>query len=90
MDIVQKVEKKLAGWKGKLLAPCGRLILIKHVLQCVPLHILAEPPKTIISRIESIIANFFWGTSEEGSKYHWVKWMSCFPMNEGGLGIICG
>lgn len=89
-DIVFKLEKKLAGWKGNLLSSGGRLILIKHVLQSLPVHILAafDPPKAIINRMEAIFANFFGGQREEGQKFHWVNWRKCcLPTEEGGLGV---
>lgn len=60
-EIIFKLEKKLAGWKGKLLTSGGRLTLIKHVLQSLPVHILADfdPPKAIINRVEAIFDHFF-------------------------------
>lgn len=60
-DLIVKMEKKLAGWNGKLLSHGSRLTLIKHVLQSVHIHICAafSPPKPVISRLESIFSNFF-------------------------------
>ena len=84
------MKKKLAGWKGRLLSHGGRLILIKRVLQILPTHIFAAftPPKSIINRLERIMANFFWGKGEGGLKYHWVKWDDCCrPTKEGGIGL---
>lgn len=54
-DMVAKIEKKLAGWKGKLLTTGGRLALIKHVLQSVSIHILTafDRPKAVFQRLES-------------------------------------
>lgn len=45
--LIDAVRKKLRGWAGKMLSPGGRLVLIKHVLTAVPLHVLAamDPPK---------------------------------------------
>ena len=89
-DMVFKVEKKLAGWKGRLLSPGGRLILIKHVLQVLSIHVLAaqNPHKSVFRKINSLVANFFWGQGEDGFKYHWVRWGQCtLPIQEGGLGI---
>ena len=71
-DILIKFERKLAGRKSKLLSTGGRIILIKHGLQSLPVYMLADidPPKAILNRIESICANFLWGESEYGLKYH--------------------
>lgn len=62
-DMVQNFERKMAGWKAKLLSTGRRIVLIKHVLQSLPIYSLAalDPPKTVINRINSICANFFYG-----------------------------
>lgn len=41
-------------------------LILTHIIsmeQSMPLHILAafDPPKSVISRVETIFANFFWG-----------------------------
>lgn len=89
-DLIDNVEGKLAGWKAKLLSHGGRLVLIRHVLQSIPIHILAAfaPPKTILHKIDMLFANFFGGHNDEGFKCHWFKWSQCcFPTQEGGIGI---
>ena len=45
-EMLAKFEKKLAGWKSKLLSEGGTIILIKHVLQSLPLYNMAafDPP----------------------------------------------
>ncbi|KAG7945159.1 hypothetical protein I3843_15G138800 [Carya illinoinensis] len=45
--LVEKVSKKLAGWKMHLLSQGGRLILLRHVLFSMPIQLLswARPPK---------------------------------------------
>ena len=60
-ELLAKIEKKLSGGKSKLLSVGGRLILVKHALQSLPLHILAafSPPKTIIRKVETLFAIFY-------------------------------
>ena len=55
-SVLQKFEKKLVGWKSKLLSPGGRIILIMHILQSLPIYMLVatDPPKAILNRIDSI------------------------------------
>ncbi|KAM7481360.1 hypothetical protein LguiB_005943 [Lonicera macranthoides] len=68
----------------------GRLVLIRHVLQSMAIHIMAafEPPKAIMQRIESLFANFFWGQIDGIQKYHWIRWSKCcLHVTEGGLGV---
>ncbi|VFQ69608.1 unnamed protein product [Cuscuta campestris] len=75
---------------SKKLNQMGRLILIKHVLSSIPLHLMAAQriPKSILKSLNRLMANYFWGINEEGPKYHWRKWEKlCFPFEEGGLGL---
>ena len=60
-DMLAKIEKRLAGWKGKLLTQEGRLVLIQHVLQSIPIHVMSafSPPKSVLNRIDSLCAKFF-------------------------------
>ncbi|VFQ84597.1 unnamed protein product [Cuscuta campestris] len=89
-DLVERFEKKLNAWYSKKLNQMGRLILIKHVLSSIPLHLLAAQhlPKSIIKNLNRQMANFFWGAREDGHKYHWRSWNRlCYPFEEGGMGL---
>lgn len=68
--LLAKVQKKLAGWKSKLLSFGGKLILIKHVLHSMPVHLLSmmNLPKGIFAKLKSIFSNFLWGSSAEKKK----------------------
>ncbi|KAG5605817.1 hypothetical protein H5410_027309 [Solanum commersonii] len=78
--LVEKVSKKICGWQTRILSFGGRITLIKHALQSIPIHTMAgiSPPTTTIKYIESIIAQFFWGRDQDKRKYHWasIKTMS--------------
>ncbi|KAK6785843.1 hypothetical protein RDI58_014368 [Solanum bulbocastanum] len=68
----------------------GKYILIKHVLQTLPVYILTvlTPPKGIIKLMERHFSRFFWGSTTDKDKYHWSSWKNmCFLRNEGGLGM---
>ncbi|XP_059301925.1 uncharacterized protein LOC132053847 [Lycium ferocissimum] len=56
-----KILQKLDSWQCKTLSNGGKIILIKHVLSAIPVHLLSicMPPKTIFKQIESIFANLF-------------------------------
>uniref|UniRef100_A0A8C0UC45 Reverse transcriptase domain-containing protein n=1 Tax=Cyanistes caeruleus TaxID=156563 RepID=A0A8C0UC45_CYACU len=45
--IITKVVSRIRGWHGRMLSYGGRLTLIKHVLQSLPIHLLSAvtPPK---------------------------------------------
>lgn len=88
--LVEKVRNKVVGWKFKLLSKGGRLILLRHVLLSMPIHILLvlNVLGVIIDRINSILANFLWGDSNNQKKMPWRSWSKvCMPLDEGGLGL---
>lgn len=90
--LLNKIQEKLSGWKEKLLSLGAKIVLIKHVLQAMPLYLLAliQPPKIIINVINKVISNFFWQDNFGQHKAHWVNWSKvCFPQEEGDLGLMC-
>ncbi|XP_027170444.1 uncharacterized protein LOC113770234 [Coffea eugenioides] len=88
--ICDSILGTVLSWKGRLLSHGGRLVLIKSVLSSMPLHILAAstPPKAIFGMLEKTFANFLWGSSERGLRFHWIKWEQlCQPYDRGGAGL---
>ena len=51
--VIEKIKKKLAGWKASLLSRARRLVLIKAVLNNMPLYYLGlfKMPKSVLKRI---------------------------------------
>ena len=81
---------KIASWQNRLLSFGGKIVLIKHVLSSIPLHLLAtvSPPKSILTAVERIFSNFLWGAVEGVAKHHWIGWKElCAPREEGGVGF---
>ena len=58
--ILEKMEKKLSGWKHLYLSKSGRLMLLKSTLSSLPTYFLSlfTIPKTVVARLESIQRNF--------------------------------
>ncbi|XP_070054105.1 uncharacterized protein [Nicotiana tomentosiformis] len=77
--MVAKIVKKVTGWHGKLLSVGGRTILIKHVLQSQPIHLLAavEPPKQSSKRLKNTWQDSFGAQKMESRN------------TIGVLGLIC-
>ncbi|XP_019266837.1 PREDICTED: uncharacterized protein LOC109244235 [Nicotiana attenuata] len=50
-DMVAKVANRMQGWQSKLLSYGDKVVLIKSILQALPLHILfvLHPPKTVLN-----------------------------------------
>lgn len=89
--ILDKLAKKVAGWKPKMLSIDGRLCLIKSVLMALPVHFLSvlQLPRWAIKDIERKCRGFLWKGQEEVSGGHClVSWRKiCLPINKGGLGV---
>jgi hypothetical protein len=66
------------------------LVLLKSVLTSLPVHALSffRAPSGIISSIESLLNNFFWGGGEDRRKIAWVRWHDvCQSQESGGLEV---
>lgn len=88
--IADSVTRKLNGWVGRIMSPGGRLILIRHVLAAISLHVLAsmEPPKGILDQLENLFSKFLWAYVEERSRKIWRSWSRVvFPVLENRLGV---
>ena len=86
----ERVRGKIDGWKTNFLSQAGREILVKAVATAVPaypMHIFLMPV-TLCKKINSDIANFWWGTDNGKNKTHWMSWSKlCNGKADGGLGF---
>ena len=75
-DMIQKIQKRLALWKGKYLSFAGRVTLIKSVLSTIPLYYLSlfKLPICVEKMIRKIQRDFLWGWGHDGRKIAWIKW----------------
>ncbi|KAG9444848.1 hypothetical protein H6P81_016188 [Aristolochia fimbriata] len=89
-SVVEKIQKCLSIWKGKMLSKVGRLILIRACLSGIPMHYLSfmHCPPSVVKELERIYRTFLWKGATEDFKYHLVNWRKvCLPKDKGGLGI---
>ncbi|GAU36456.1 hypothetical protein TSUD_166220 [Trifolium subterraneum] len=88
--VVQSIHIRLMSWKSRFLSFGGRLVLLKSVLTSLPVYALSffKAPSGIISSIEFILNNFFWGESEDRRKISWIRWRDVCQREEyGGVGV---
>ncbi|KAJ4757006.1 RNA-directed DNA polymerase (reverse transcriptase)-related family protein [Rhynchospora pubera] len=88
--ILDRMRSKLAGWKAHMLTHAGRLVLLKSVIMSLPVyHMTIEcVPKTIIKQMNSLMAKFFWGKTDQSRYMAPLAWKSvCRTVEEGGLGV---
>ncbi|XP_027098892.2 uncharacterized protein [Coffea arabica] len=86
----QSILGRVLSWKSKFLSAGGKMVLIKHVLSSMPVHLLSAAviPTSIFKSIEQVCSNFLWGSTAEESKFHWIRWTQlCYPVEEGGVGF---
>ncbi|MCH88765.1 RNA-directed DNA polymerase (Reverse transcriptase), partial [Trifolium medium] len=88
--LVEKIRRKLNSWGNKLISLGGRIVLIKLVLNSIPIFHLSfmKMPVQVIKKVTRIQRDFLWGGVKGGRKLSWVKWkVVCQPNKNGGLGI---
>jgi hypothetical protein len=80
--IENRIEKKLSGWKGKLLSVGGRLVLINSVLSSLPMFMMSffELPKRVLEKINYLRSRSYWQNDQHNRKYRLAKWeILCQP-----------
>ncbi|WVZ50554.1 hypothetical protein U9M48_001796 [Paspalum notatum var. saurae] len=88
--LVDKVLKRVAGWRGIFLSHAARLVLIKSCLSSIPIYLLSfiKFPKWAIKLINAQLANCLWNDVEGNRKYHLVNWeKNSYVQRFCGLGV---
>ena len=88
--VIDKIIKRISGWKGRLLSYAGRLTLLKACLVSIPIYLMSirKFPKWAVNMINSHMARFLWNNNEDKHKYHLAHWQLVAQKKElGGLGI---
>ncbi|KAL4653850.1 hypothetical protein ACB092_01G335600 [Castanea dentata] len=64
--ILERIERKLAGWKKLYLSKGGRLMLLKSTLSSLPTYFLSlfTIPTHVANKIEKLQRDFLWGDSK--------------------------
>jgi exonuclease III len=88
--ILEKMERRLAGWKRLYLSKGAKVTLIKSTLSNLPTYYLSlfPIPTAVAYRLEKLQRDFLWSGLGEEFKYHLVSWTKiCEPLYSGGLAI---
>ena len=73
--ILEKMERRLAGWKRLYLSKGGRVTLIKSTLSNLPTYFLSlyPIPASVANRIKKLQRNFLWDSLGDDPKIYLVK-----------------
>jgi hypothetical protein len=88
--LIDKILKRIAGWRGKLLSYAARLLLIRTCLASIPVYLFSflKFPKWALDLINSQMANCLWNDFEGHRKLHLANWgLICRRKEFGGLDI---
>eukprot|EP00253_Pinus_taeda_P034383 PITA_34383 len=88
--LLEKLENRLLLWTHRSLNMASRLVLIKAVLQSMPLYLFSilAAPKWVLKAIKKLQRNFLWGSSGHNRKWALIKWeKACLPKKVGGIGL---
>ena len=74
-DIKEKLGKKLAGWKDKMLSKARKKILIKAVAQAIPTYTMScfKLPDSLCEELTIMVKNFWWDQKKEEKKTVWLS-----------------
>ncbi|XP_039042210.1 uncharacterized protein LOC120181045 [Hibiscus syriacus] len=89
-SLIEKVMKRLAGWKGRVLTMAGRKTLIQSVTNAIPIHMMKTSvlPVSVCRKLDRLNCNFLWGGDIVNAHNHLVSWEKvCQSKKTGGLGI---
>ena len=84
--MVEKVARRLDGWKKAFLSLGGRITLIhsclSHILYCFKILV------SVAKRLKKLRRDFLWSGVGKGKKDHLLRWeVVCCSKEQGGLGL---
>lgn len=88
--LTENVEKKLKGWKVRILSQAARSLLVQSVLNSLPAYAMQTTiiPAAVIDDIERHTRKFFWDELDDTKHLYFLPWnMICQLKKSGGLGI---
>jgi hypothetical protein len=74
--LLEQIIKRIEGWKEKFLSMGGKKILLKAIIQSIPVYAMAvfNIPKKLYKEMIDAMASFWWGDTKEKKRMHWMAW----------------
>jgi hypothetical protein len=75
-NIKDRVWKRLQDWKLKFLSQAGKEVLLKAVIQAIPMYSMSVflLPKALCTEINSLMQKFWWGHKKKENGIPWMSW----------------
>lgn len=67
--VINKIIKRIAGWRGRRLSYAGRLTLLRACLESIPIYLLSiiKFPRWALDMINTHMGHFLWDNSKENT-----------------------
>ncbi|XP_027155078.1 uncharacterized protein LOC113755222 [Coffea eugenioides] len=88
--IKNSIDKKLQGWKNKLLSQAGKEVMLKAVAMAMPIYTMScfKLSTKLCRDISAKMADYWWGESEGRKRMHWIGWKKLSDRrSSGGMGF---
>ncbi|KAK1642877.1 hypothetical protein QYE76_060682 [Lolium multiflorum] len=89
-SLKDRFQKRLSDWVEKYLSSGGKEVLIKAILQGLPIYAMSvfEFPAGLVEELNQMIRDFHWGDEHERRRMHWLSWDKLMqPKLNGGMGF---
>lgn len=90
LELVDRFNQRLQGWKANLLSQAGRATLVHSVMQSDPIYKMSvfQLPKKEVNKMEALMVDFLWGFKSDGKRIHMTNKKRLFsPKSSGELGF---
>lgn len=90
--LLEKIWSKVSHWTHQWPSSAKRVILLKTVIQALPIYrcLVQAPPIGVMKEFDALSHQFLWSRNLFSSKWSLVNWdMVCLPKFAGGLGLKC-
>jgi hypothetical protein len=88
--LYEKFERRIQHWCNRCLSIGGRYILIKAVLESLPVYwmALAYIPQSVLTKLRKLIFAFLWKNNKQSRGFHLCRWETLSkPKALGGWGL---
>ncbi|GJN27805.1 hypothetical protein PR202_gb15857 [Eleusine coracana subsp. coracana] len=85
-----RIKGLIGSWSGKEASCTGCEVLIKSQAQAVPTYPMScfLIPLSTCNKMKSVISNYWWGSSADSKRMHWIHWdLLTGPKMKGGMGF---